>query len=143
MVGDDDLAGLFMGIPLHRRLGVTISRSPGGIRLTGLIGEDWARFDGATELHGGVVAALLDSAATFCLLADTGRVWATVDLRIDYLRPAAVGHIEVVAAVVRAGRTVARAHAELRDAGRQLCATTTGTFAAQQAAPAKRGKRDG
>ena len=68
------------------------------------IGDDWARFRlpydvrliGNPEtgvLHGGAITAMLDAcsgAAVFCSLAQMQPI-ATLDLRIDYLRPAEAG----------------------------------------------------
>lgn len=127
----DDLTGLFASTALHRQLGVSIESVPGGVRVAGPVGTAWARFDGAEQLHGGVVAILLDSALTFALVAETGRAWATVDLRVDYLRPVAIGDVDVVARTLRAGRTIGRAGAELRDRTGELCATAVAAFAAQ------------
>lgn len=128
-----DLGELFARTELHRHLGVTIERAPGGVRLAGSVDPVWARLEGAPFLHGGAVATMLDSASTFALIAETGRIWATVDMRVDYLRPASLEGVEVVATVVRAGGTIGRAQAELRDGSGKVCATATATFAAERA----------
>ena len=85
--------------------------------------------EGTDMLHGGVVAAMLDTAATFALIAATGIDWSTVDLRIDYLRPAPVGPLVVRGTVVHAGRRFARARAELTEPRNgRLLAEAVGTF---------------
>lgn len=127
-----DIAELFAMTPLHRNLGVAIERAPGGVRIAGSVDEAWARADGMPFLHGGVLATLLDSACTFALIAETGRLWATVDMRVDYLRPASLEGVEVVATVLRAGGSIGRTQAELRDASGKVCATAVGTFAAER-----------
>lgn len=128
----DDIAALFAMTPLHRRLGVAVSKVEGGVLFSGEVDPEFARADGMPFLHGGAVGTLLDSAATFALVAETGKVWATVDLRVDYLRPVPLGAVEVRGTVVRAGSAIGRAGAELRDAEGNLCATAVATFAAER-----------
>lgn len=87
-----------------------------------------ARGEGMDQLHGGVIAALLDTAATLVLDAADNQTWATVDLRVDYLRPVPIGSCRVEASVIRAGQRVARATASLYDGSSRLCATAIGAF---------------
>jgi uncharacterized protein (TIGR00369 family) len=82
-------------------------------------------------MHGGGVATLLDSALTYAVIAETGRLWATVDLRVDYLRSVPLGDLEVTATVVHLGTTVSRCRAELRDASGRLAAVGIATFISQ------------
>jgi uncharacterized protein (TIGR00369 family) len=53
----------------------------------------------------------------------------TVDLRIDYLHPSRSGPITITGYVVRAGRSIGRAQAQLTDQTGSVCATAIGTFA--------------
>lgn len=120
------LGRLFGSAAFHRTLGATIRRTSEGV-------EIGARLDGRFEsipgrLHGGIVASLLDSAGTWALIAQTGEVFTTVDLRIDYLRPARAGVLTASGSVVACGASVARAAARLSDAEGRCCATATGTF---------------
>jgi uncharacterized protein (TIGR00369 family) len=120
------LGRLFESAAFHRTLGATIRRTADGV-------EIGARLDGRFEsipgrLHGGVVASLLDSAGTWALIAQTGEVFTTVDLRIDYLRPVRAGALIASGSVVACGASVARAAAQLSDAEGRCCATATGTF---------------
>ena len=123
------LARIFSRTPLHRALGVEIERIAGGVALKGTIGEAFVRADGLDALHGGAIATLLDSATNFAILAETGRAWATLDFRVDYLRPTKLGPIEVTATVVQAGSTIGRARAELRDSTGKLTAVGIATMA--------------
>lgn len=83
---------------------------------------------GTGVAHGGALATLLDTALTFALIAAADRDWATVDLRVDYLRPVAIDEVSVRARVVHAGRRTGRAEGEVVDASGATCARAVGTF---------------
>ncbi len=95
-MGDDPaavtaLARVFADIPHNQRLGVhfeELSARRAVLRLAyseKLIGNPWT---GA--VHGGVITTLLDTScgAAIYLAMPDGATLATLDLRIDYLRPA-------------------------------------------------------
>jgi uncharacterized protein (TIGR00369 family) len=65
-------------------------------------------------LHGGVLAAVLDTACSMAVVSATGESVYTVDMRVDYLRPATADVYTITAQVVRLGRTLATADAEVR-----------------------------
>ena len=104
------------GIPFNRFL---------GLRLTGL-GRGWARgelpfrpeFIGdptRPALHGGVISMVADTiggAAVFSL-TDPGDKVATIDLRIDYLRPGQPELLVAHAWVIRSGNRVGVSTIEL------------------------------
>jgi uncharacterized protein (TIGR00369 family) len=126
-----DLQRLLDGTPVHRALALrVVSFDPdGGLILRADANAEHAGTDGGEFLHGGVIATVLDTAATFALIAATGDDWSTVDLRLDYLRPAPAGALEARAAVVQAGRRLGRATAELVPAGSErMLARAAGTF---------------
>ena len=91
-------------------------------------GPEHAGEDGASYLHGGMIATLLDAAATFALIQATGTDWATVDLRVDYLRPAPCAELVIKGSAVHVGSRLGRATAELSDPGTGILATAAGTF---------------
>jgi uncharacterized protein (TIGR00369 family) len=129
---DFPLETAFLSTPLHRALGVSISRTAEGILLSGEVDSSFARGDGLNTLHGGAVATLLDAATVWAAVASTSSLWMTLDLRIDYIRPAPIGPLEVVGSVLHRGRTVSRARAELRDGEGRLAAIGLATLIAQQ-----------
>lgn len=125
---DKRLQQIFDGIPAHATHPMRLSLTDGVLTMRGVLDDRSARGEGMDQLHGGVIAALLDTAATLVLGATNGEPWSTVDLRVDYLRPVPLGACHVEASVVRAGRRVARSTASLYDSASRLCATATGAF---------------
>lgn len=91
-------------------------------------------------IHGGMIATLIDAAASFPVVVHTGNFnIATVNMRVDYL--SWTGHATLLGhgRVIRAGRTVAVADCEVRDEAGRLCAVgrvTFGTGTAYKAVPA-------
>lgn len=129
--GADRLQALVDETPLHRALGLQVaSVTASGLVLRAQPSAEHAVAQG--QLHGGAVAMLLDTAATFALIGVTGDDWGTVDLRVDYLRPAPVAPLEAAGRVLHAGRRLGRAAAELIDpeTGR-VVASAVGTFVRQ------------
>lgn len=125
-----ELQDLLDAIPAQRRHRLIIESIADSVLLGGRLGPEDARATDADQAHGGVVAALLDTAATLALVATDGRPWVTVDLRIDYLRPLPLGDVVVLGSALRVGRTVGRSTAEIRDGEGRTCATAVGTFVA-------------
>lgn len=117
--------------PVHRRLRLTvITADETGVTCRAEPGAEETGEDNGQFLHGGVVATLLDAAATFALISATGTDWSTVDLRTDFLRPAPAGVLLVNGTAVQAGKRLGRASATVSDpASGRLLATGGGTFA--------------
>jgi len=109
--------------PFMRFLGLEVLRVERGlieIRLP--FREEFIRGDGSDWLHGGVVSALADIAGDYAVVTETGVGVPTIDMRVDYLRPARKGDLVAVGRTLRVGRTVSVADVEIRD--------TTGTVVA-------------
>lgn len=94
-------------------------------------------------LHGGVISATLDVTAglvAFMGLAKRMRESSmedklarfsrlgTIDMRVDYLRPAAGEHFVASARVLRSGSRIAVIHTELHDDANELVASGTCTY---------------
>ena len=129
--GAAELQQLVDAARLHRELEMRVQSAGGGrVVIEAVAGAAHLNAEGSGVVHGGIVATLLDAAATFALIALDGDDWSTVDLRIDYLRPVPAGPLMVSGEVVHAGRRVGRVSAVLACApSGQDCALATGTFA--------------
>src|SRR5438270_7855867 len=114
--------------PFLVALGVQIEQSTEGILLRTSLGSGFAVDGRGRVAHGGVVASLVDTAATFALIDRTNHDWVTVDLRVDYLRPTSLGQVRVEGQVIHVGKTLGRSRAELRDQTGRACAVAVGTF---------------
>ena len=103
--------------PFNRLIGIELVRLDAGeaeMRLPWR--EEFSRSDDSDWYHGGVLAALIDIAGDYAIASQLERWVATIDLRVDYLRPALRGDLTAVARAVKVGRTVGVADVELRDA---------------------------
>lgn len=74
---------------------------------------DHERHPGTGQWHGGPIAALIDIVGDYAAGVQLGRGLPTIDMRIDYLRPAIHTDLTFRASVRRSGRTVAVADVEV------------------------------
>jgi uncharacterized protein (TIGR00369 family) len=95
------------------------------------------------RLHGGVISATLDAMGGLAVMAAIGArhmdepidarlarfgKLGTIDLRIDYLRPATGPHFSATAQVLRLGSRVASTRMEFHDAQERLLATGAAAY---------------
>jgi len=80
------------------------------------------------QVHGGPIASVIDTAGTFAVAAMVGHGVPTMNLRIDYLRPAVASDLVATAIVRRQGRTTAVCDIDLRDDQDRLVAVGRGTW---------------
>ena len=116
--------------PYQRFLGLRLERAGDGevvIRLP--FREEFLRTDGSDWLHGGITSALVDIAGDYAIVTRTGVGVPTIDLRVDWLRPARRGDLLATGRVVKLGRTVSVADVEIRDEAGTLLAVGRGTYA--------------
>jgi uncharacterized protein (TIGR00369 family) len=91
--------------------------------------DEFLRADGSDWYHGGVIAGLIDIAGDYALWTEVGSGLPTIDLRVDWLRPARKGALLARGRTVRAGRTVCCADVEVFDEQGTLVAVGRGTYA--------------
>lgn len=117
--------------PFHRLLGFELVRSEGGsaeIRLRAK--GDFARLDGSDWVHGGVLSALVDVAGYYAVRSSTAATPPTIDMRIDFLRPAR-GNLRAIAKVLRIGARFAVADVEVIDTDQIVAAAGRSVYAIQ------------
>jgi uncharacterized protein (TIGR00369 family) len=128
--GPDPGALRFDHSPFMRFLGLQMIRAERGlveIRLP--YREEFLRNDGSDWLHGGVISALADTAGDYAVITETATGVPTIDMRVDYLRPARRGDLTALAKTVRVGRTVSVADVEIRDSAGTLVAVGRACYA--------------
>lgn len=89
---------------------------------------EFRRAGDSGDIHGGVLAALIDMAAHAAVSVEIGRMAPTIDLRIDYLRPAPGVDLYAKARTLRVGRMIGRADVEISAGDDVLLAVGRGTF---------------
>jgi uncharacterized protein (TIGR00369 family) len=89
----DGAGELISDLPFSREIGMRLHQAGDGVAIVSVPYD--ARLVGDPEtgvMHGGVITALLDTACGWAVMAAaTLKSTATLDLRIDYMRPATVG----------------------------------------------------
>jgi uncharacterized protein (TIGR00369 family) len=84
---------------------------------------------GTGQFHGGPLAAFIDVVGDFALGMMLGGGVPTINLRIDYLKPAFGTAVTAVARVRRQGRSVAVIDIDVSDEKGSLVAVGRGTYA--------------
>ena len=116
--------------PYQRFLGVELIKAEEGlVELRLPFREEFLRLDGSDWLHGGIVSAMADMAGAYAVYTSIGEGAPTIDLRIDWLRPALRGALVATGRTVKVGRRVCFADVEVRDSDSTLLAVARGTFA--------------
>ncbi len=87
---------------------------------------------GTKQYHGGAIAALIDITGDFALGMLVGGGVPTINLRIDYLKPAVGDALKATARVRRAGKTVAVIDIDVFDEKGGLVAIGRGTYSPQR-----------
>jgi uncharacterized protein (TIGR00369 family) len=121
--GPRDAQAMVDGAPFLRMLGVRVQRfADGEAEMLLPFREDFLVNAENPTIHGGVIAALVDTVGDFALATRVGRGMPTIDMRVDYLRPA--GRVDLVgsARVVKLGRTVSVSDVEIRTPGGEVIA---------------------
>jgi uncharacterized protein (TIGR00369 family) len=115
--------------PFHQWLGLDVlSVGDGEIEIKATWREEWVVNPDKGYTHGGILATLIDLTADWALVSKTGRGVPTVDLRVDYHRPAMPGDLIARGKVIKFGSQLSVAEAQIFDGDGKLCASGRGVY---------------
>jgi uncharacterized protein (TIGR00369 family) len=92
------------------------------------LAPEFERHPGTRQFHGGAIASLIDVAGDFALVLQVGSGVPTINMRVDYLRPA-IGRLIAEANARRAGRTIGVVDVDVIDEERRLVAIGRASYA--------------
>ena len=126
-----DLEAIFQRSPFIRFMNLEIreidhSASRFSVRMP--LRDEYERRPGTQQFHGGAIAALIDVVGDFALGMMVGGGVPTMNLRVDYLRPAVGAYVDGTAAVRRTGRSSAVVDIEIFTPDGKLAALGRGTY---------------
>lgn len=115
-------------MPFNHHLGLRVSRVwTDGLTLECQIRETLK--NGLGTLHGGVTATLVDVSIGLAVIGQLGGQPATtVELKVNYLRPATNGKVVARARIVKLGKTLVTGTAEVKDPHGHLIAIGSATY---------------
>lgn len=126
----DQVNRLINGSPYFQLLSMRIvAVQPGSSRLE--IDVDRKHLQPFGFVHGGVFASLIDAACFWSLfheIEDPEASATTVDLKLNYLAPAAAGRLIAVGRRIKLGKTLGYAEASVTDETGRLLAHGTSTL---------------
>lgn len=128
------LEASFLASPYIARLGIrveAVDAAAGRVVASLALRAELERTAGSGQFHGGAIAALIDIAGDMAVAVGLGGGVPTIDLRVDYLRPATGARLVATATVRKLGRSVALADVEVVDSTGRLCAVGRGCYAAR------------
>jgi uncharacterized protein (TIGR00369 family) len=125
----EQVQALVTRAPFHQWLGLTVAAvTDDSIEIRAKWREEWVVNTEHGYTHGGVIAALIDLAADWAMVKQTGRGVPTIDLRVDYHRATIRSDLVAHGKVVRAGGQFATAEARILDLDGKLIASGRGTY---------------
>lgn len=111
---------------------VSLDHDAGTLTVTMPMRPELERRIGTAQFHGGPIAAFIDIVGDFAVGMTVGGGVPTINLRIDYLKPAVGSVLTGTARVRRTGRTVALVDVEVHDEKQALVAVGRGTYSPQR-----------
>jgi uncharacterized protein (TIGR00369 family) len=127
------VAGEIQGADVAALIGMRMVAAEAG-RVTFELDVDQRHWSPPGNLHGGILCDLADGAmGCACVsLLEEGETFATVELKINFLKPVWTGRLTAVGEVIKAGRTLTLCHCRVTDEGGSLVAYATSTCMVQR-----------
>ena len=130
-----DIQAHFDGSAFMRFLGLRVARvdhERGELTVTMPMRPEIERGAGTAQFHGGPIAAFIDCVGDFAVALIVGGGVPTINIRIDYLKPAVGQSLSGTARVRRSGRTVTVVDVDVHDESNGLVAVGRGTYSSQR-----------
>jgi len=125
----EEVQKLIARAPYHQWLGITVlALHDDSIEVKATWREEWVVNLERRYTHGGILAALIDLAADWALVKQTGRGVPTIDMRVDYHAVAMPGDLVARGKVIKSGRQFSSAEAQVFDSEGKLLASGRGTY---------------
>ena len=131
----DDIQKHFDASPFMSFLALrvaSVDHARGELTVTMPMRAEIERREGTAQFHGGPIAAFIDCVGDFAVALIVGGGVPTINIRIDYLKPAVGASITGTARVRRSGRTVTVVDIDVFDEAGGLVAVGRGTYASQR-----------
>ena len=126
----DGMQAMLDGSPFIRLLKMwveSLDREKLEVAISMPLAPEFERHPGTRQFHGGAIASLIDVAGDFALVLQVGGGVPTINLRVDFLRPA-VGRLLATARARRAGRTIGVVDIDVTDDSDRLVAIGRGCY---------------
>jgi len=130
-----DIQASFDAAPFMRFLGLrvtSVDHARGELTVTMPMRPEIERGAGTAQFHGGPIAAFIDCVGDFAVALVVGGGVPTINIRIDYLKPAVGRSLTGTARVRRSGRTVSVVDIDVVDEANALVAIGRGTYSSQR-----------
>ena len=131
----EQVQALFDASPFISFLGlrvITLDHAAAEIQVQMPLRAELERRPGTKQFHGGPIASFIDTVGDFAIGMAVGGGVPTMNLRIDYLRPAVGDSLLGIARVRRAGKTAAVIDVDVSDEQGRLVAIGRGTYSSQR-----------
>jgi len=110
----------------------SVDHARGELTVTMPMRPEIERGVGTAQFHGGPIAAFIDCVGDFAVALVVGGGVPTINIRIDYLKPAVGKSLTGTARVRRSGRTVSVVDIDVVDEANALVAVGRGTYSSQR-----------
>lgn len=94
---------------------IAVDEQLGSVTIHLTLRPEFRRLPARPEIHGGVVAALIDISGHAAIAARLRHSVATIDMRVDYLRLAGGNELRAIGNIIKVGRTIGIVDVQVED----------------------------